>query len=105
MAAMNSNAEEIKISPKHSGTKKIFDNPILERLSRTHISIPITIFLLISLVLLVYAFVYTNLPKVAIPALFVGGLLTFSLMEYAAHRYLFHLKPDKKWKRIIQYHM
>src|SRR5690554_4147109 len=105
MAAMSSSGGEMKISPKHSGTKKVFDNPILERLSRTHSSVPITIFLSSSLALLIYALAFTNLSIALITTLYVGGLLTFSFMEYAAHRYLFHLKPDKKWKKTIQYHM
>lgn len=105
MKIINHNEVAFKISPKHNGTKKIFDNPILERLSRTHISVPITIFLSTSLALLLYAFVYTNMPFIAIPALFVGGIVTFSLMEYTAHRFLFHMKLNKKWKKTIQYHM
>ncbi len=94
-----------KIKPKHSGSKRIFENPILERLSRTHISIPISIFITISVGLLIYAVMYTNLPVPVIPFLFLGGFLFFTFMEYMAHRYLFHMKPDKSWKRTIQYNM
>lgn len=94
-----------KPKPKHSGSKKIFDNPILERLSRTHISVPISIFVTISIILLGYAIAYTSLPVALIPFLFLGGFLFFTLMEYLAHRYLFHMKPDKNWKKVVQYNM
>jgi sterol desaturase/sphingolipid hydroxylase (fatty acid hydroxylase superfamily) len=104
MAEMD-NSEGFRIKPKHQGTKALFDNPILERLSRTHISIPITLYLLLSAGLLYYAFRYTILPGMYIPFLFFSGFLTFTLIEYLMHRYLFHMKPDKKWKRIIQYNL
>jgi sterol desaturase/sphingolipid hydroxylase (fatty acid hydroxylase superfamily) len=92
-----------KIRPKHSGTKKMFDNPLLERLTRTHIAIPITILLSIAAFLLYYAFRHTNLPAVYIPFLFLGGFVFFTLLEYLAHRYLFHMKPDKEWKKKFVY--
>ena len=93
------------IRPKNSGTKKIFNNPILERLSRTHISITITIFILISLFLFYYAYLHTTLSPVLIPFLFIGGFLFFTLMEYLAHRFLFHMRPTTVWKEKMQYHL
>ena len=91
--------------PKNTGSKKIFDNPILEQLSRTHISIPIGIFVTISLGLLYYAIVHTYLPLFAIVALFLSGWIFFTLLEYIAHRFLFHMHPNTEWKRKIQYGM
>lgn len=97
------NLGENVIRPKNSGRKQIFKNPVLEKLSRTHISIPIAIFISISAGLLYYAFLYTTLPGYLIPFLFLSGLLFFSFFEYIAHRYLFHMKPDTRIKKIIQY--
>ncbi|MBO9701620.1 MAG: sterol desaturase family protein [Sporocytophaga sp.] len=91
--------------PKNSGTKQLFDNPILERLSRTHISIPISIFIVISSVLLFYAFRYTTLPGILIPFLFLGGFLFFTLIEYLVHRFVFHMEPTSNFKKKIQYNM
>ncbi|MFN6944571.1 MAG: sterol desaturase family protein [Cytophagaceae bacterium] len=91
------------IRPKHSGTKQIFDNPILERLSRTHISVPITIFLSISAGLLYYGFLYTTLVSYLIPVVFAVGLLTFSFIEYLVHRYVFHMDTSTPLKRKVQY--
>ncbi|GAL83759.1 fatty acid hydroxylase [Sporocytophaga myxococcoides] len=91
--------------PKNSGTKQLFDNPILERLSRTHISIPISIFVVISAVLLYYAFRYTTLPGYLIPLLFLGGFLFFTLIEYLVHRFVFHMEPTSNFKKKIQYNM
>lgn len=94
-----------RIRPKHTGTKKIFDNPILERLSRTHIAVPVSMFILFSLLLLYYAIVYTNLPPAIVPFLFLSGLLLFTLIEYMAHRFLFHMNTNTKFKKKIQYNL
>ncbi|MFL5729986.1 MAG: sterol desaturase family protein [Cytophagaceae bacterium] len=93
------------IRPKHSGTKRVFDNPILERLTRTHIAVPITIFLSISAALLYIAFLRTALDKILVPFLFLSGLLFFSLFEYLLHRYVFHMQPTSGLKKKIQYNM
>lgn len=95
--------EVFKIKPKHSGSKKIFDNPFLEKLSRTHISVPIGMFVGFSMVLLWYAFLYTTLSASLIPILFFSGFFAFTLIEYLLHRFLFHMKPDKKWKQNVTY--
>ena len=93
------------VKPKHAGTKKIFENPLLEKLTRTHIAMPISIFIVISIGLLLYAFKYTTLEPWAIPMLFLAGFLFFTFLEYIAHRFLFHMKPDNDFKSSIQYHM
>lgn len=93
------------IRPKNSGTKKIFHQPLLEKLTRTNIYIPISIFLIIAAGLLYFAIVHTHLSLVAIPFLFLAGWLFFTFLEYIAHRYLFHLNADTPWKRKMQYHL
>jgi len=94
---------EEKVRPKNNGTKKLSDNPIVEKLTRTHISVPIAILLSIAAGLLYFAVLHTNLPVPIIPVLFLSGLLFFTLIEYLAHRYLFHMKPNKEWKRKFAY--
>jgi sterol desaturase/sphingolipid hydroxylase (fatty acid hydroxylase superfamily) len=96
---------ETFIKPKHDGTKKVFDNPVLERLSRTHISVPITIFMTTAAGLLYYAHLYTDLNPYLIPFLFLAGFIFFTFLEYMAHRYLFHMKPTNEWKRKIAYNI
>ncbi len=91
------------IKPKHTGTKQIFENPLLERLSRTHISIPISLFIVISVCLLFIAVQYTSLRTGAVVALFFAGFMTWTFMEYMLHRYVFHMKPTSEWKRKLQY--
>ncbi|QHT67890.1 fatty acid hydroxylase [Rhodocytophaga rosea] len=91
------------VRPKNTGQKVIFDNPVLESLTRTHIAVPISIFVLFSIGLIVYAFTYSQLPSYLIGILFISGLLIFSLVEYIVHRYVFHMDTDTDLKEKIQY--
>jgi sterol desaturase/sphingolipid hydroxylase (fatty acid hydroxylase superfamily) len=91
------------VRPKNTGQKVIFDNPVLESLTRTHIAVPISIFVLFSIGLIVYAFTYSQLPSYLIGVLFISGLLIFSLVEYLVHRYVFHMDTDTELKEKIQY--
>jgi 4-hydroxysphinganine ceramide fatty acyl 2-hydroxylase len=92
-----------KTRPKHTGTKKLFDNPILEALSRTHIMIPISMWLTLSVFLGWYAFTHTDMGAPMIATLFITGLLVFSLFEYVLHRYLYHITPTSENRAKLQY--
>lgn len=92
-----------KTRPKNSGTKRLFDNPILEALSRTHIMVPISMWLALSIFLGWYAFTYTDMSNALIGGLFMAGLFSFTLFEYILHRYLYHLTPSTPQRAKIQY--
>ncbi|MEQ8926691.1 MAG: sterol desaturase family protein [Fulvivirga sp.] len=94
-----------EIKPNNKGTKQLSDNPWIERLTRTHISIPITLFLLYSGALLYYSTTNTELSTGITVALFLFGLLAFSLVEYLMHRYLFHMQVYTKARAKMQYIM
>ncbi len=91
------------MTPKNKGTKVLFNNKWLERLSRTHISVPITIFLLYSGGLLYWSVANTSLQLGATVALFLTGLLVFTLVEYIMHRYLFHMSTYTSLRKKLQY--
>jgi sterol desaturase/sphingolipid hydroxylase (fatty acid hydroxylase superfamily) len=91
------------IKPKNKGQKVMFDNPILEKLTRTHIAVPISIFVIAAIALATYAFMYTDLPRIRIALLFLSGLLAFSLVEYVMHRYLFHMSTHTARREKLQY--
>lgn len=95
--------EAPKIKPKHNGTKQLFENPILEKLSRTHISVPVTMFFVIGAVLGWYAFTHTDLSYWLIGGLFFAGLLTFTFIEYWAHRGLYHMDTSTPGRAKFQY--
>lgn len=91
------------IKPKNKGQKVMFDNPVLEKLTRTHIAVPISIFVIAAIALATYAFIYTDLPSIRIAVLFLSGLLAFSLVEYVMHRYLFHMSTHTRRREKLQY--
>lgn len=94
---------EHTITPKQKGSKQLFNNPILERLSRTHIAVPLTLYTLIALGWLYYGAYYAGLSGGSIVSMFILGFLTLTLLEYLAHRYFFHMEPTSKVKARIQY--
>jgi hypothetical protein len=89
--------------PQHQGTRQLFSNPVLEKLSRTHIAIPVTIFFLYAFALGAWNVRYTDLPLSATIVLFFIGWLTFTWVEYQVHRHVFHLPTYTTWRQNFQY--
>ena len=96
-------AETVKAKPNNKGTGKAFDNPILERLSRTHILVPISILGSASIFVLVYGIYNQLVPAVIVPALFISGTLLFTLIEYLIHRYVFHIPATNEKRAKFQH--
>lgn len=93
------------IKPQNKGTKQLFENPVLEKLSRTHISVPLIIFFLYSSGLLYWSITHTALSAGTTVLMFLVGLVTFTWVEYNVHRYIFHLKPSTPSRAKAQYTM
>lgn len=91
------------ITPKNSGGKQLFQNPFLEKLSRTHILVPISVFALFASFWIYYGMTSKQLSWGVLLATFTIGVLAFTLVEYLVHRYLFHLIPDTPSKANFQY--
>lgn len=94
---------ELKNKPHTKGTKALFKNPLLEKLTRTHIAAPLIIFTVISTALMVYGFQHDFITVVNAPVLFVSGLLIFTLIEYVMHRFVFHLHPKTEKQEKFAY--
>ncbi len=94
-----------EIKPQNKGTKQLFKNPILEKLSRTHISVPLTIFFVYSAALLYWSVTHTTLSIATTVAMFFIGVISFTWVEYNVHRYVFHMTPDTEKKAKAQYTM
>ncbi len=88
---------------KSNGTKQLFDNPILEKLTRSHFSVPLTILITISGFLSYWGLTQIGLEVGIFATLFIIGFFSWTLGEYFIHRFIFHMSDDKKWKRAIQY--
>ena len=91
------------MKPNHKGTAQLFENPFLEKLTRTHIAAPISIFILVSSGLIIYGYSHGFMTVLSAIGLFFIGWFIFTFVEYIAHRYLFHMDTDTEIKKEIQY--
>jgi len=82
---------------------RVFRNPLLEKLTHTHIAWPLSIFYGTALILLGYTLYEGFLGAGASILLFFTGLLAFTLVEYLVHRYTFHMEADSPKKERLQY--
>lgn len=92
-----------KSTPKDKGTTQLFKNPILEKLTRTHISIPITVLSGAAAGLIAYALYHNLVSAYSIILFFLIGFFLFTLTEYLMHRYLYHIEPKTESRKKFQY--
>jgi len=95
-------AVEKKGIPKAEGTK-VFKNPIIEKLTRTHVAVPISILSSFVAWMVYWGIITTPLSILAIIGLFLVGVLAFSLVEYLIHRYFFHMPTTTPSREKMQY--
>ncbi|WP_209329636.1 sterol desaturase family protein [Lunatimonas salinarum] len=91
--------------PDNNGSARMFANPVLEKISRTHISVPIAMFIGMGIYSLYWGVTTTEISFLGAILLLIGGFLTFTLVEYIMHRYLYHMEPDTHLKDKMQYSM
>lgn len=91
--------------PKHKGSAKLFDNPLLEKLTHTHISIPLVIFTGIAAVLIYYGVVEKGFQVPEMILLFVAGVTFFTFVEYIMHRYFYHMPATTEKRKKMAYTM
>jgi len=89
----------------HKGYQPLFKNKLLDRLTRTHIAVPISLFAIYSVILLYWAVDKIGTSFSMAILLFIGGFLTLTLVEYLVHRFLFHILENKEWKKKLAYTM
>ena len=76
-----------------SASPRVFDNLVLDKLSRVHWTFPL-VYLPFSV-----AFLWAASSRLGVPAivgLTIAGYLLWTLSEYVFHRYLFHWEPPGK---------
>lgn len=96
---------ETQIKPHHQGTKRLFENPVLEWLTRTHIAVPLIVFFIYASVLLYWSITHTTLSAPLTVSMFFLGLIAFTWVEYMVHRYLFHMGTSTETRAKMQYTM
>jgi sterol desaturase/sphingolipid hydroxylase (fatty acid hydroxylase superfamily) len=70
---------------------RIFQSPVLEALTKTHIAVPLVIFYGIGAASGYVAVHILHLHLFATLSLYLAGALFFTLIEYTAHRKLYHM--------------
>ena len=93
------------VRPKHKGSAQLFQNPVLERLSHTHIALPVGIFAATTLLSLYYGLTNGFMSGASALGLFLVGLFAFTFAEYAVHRYLYHIPATTPERAKFQYTM
>lgn len=93
------------IKPTNEKAGKMFENAVLDKLTTSHASIPITMLILFALGFLYWGSQHTMLNANQFISMFLIGALSWTLFEYLMHRYLYHMIPTNNIKGWIQYNM
>lgn len=88
------------------GQARLFGNKYLEILTKGHPLLIWGIYLPLIIYLLYYSYTGLGFGALKIIFLFLGGVLFWTLFEYIAHRYLFHLeaKSERGQKLVYIFH-
>ena len=90
-----SDAERLSASPR------LFDNPLLDKLSRVHWTVPLFVYVPIIGALGVVS--CRLLPPLVVVAFAMLGYLIWTLIEYFGHRYLFHWEFPGEFGRRLHF--
>lgn len=86
-----------------SDSGRIFQNPVLEALTKTHIAIPLTLFYGSGVAAMLYGILGLKLDLAGSIGIFLVGAFFFTLVEYLVHRYFYHMEADNPKRARIQY--
>jgi sterol desaturase/sphingolipid hydroxylase (fatty acid hydroxylase superfamily) len=93
------------IKPKNDKAAKMFTNPVLDKLTSSHASIPISMLVLFGIGFLYWGIQHTPLTIRNYVSLVIVGFFSWTLFEYLMHKHLYHMLPTNKIKGWIQYNM
>ncbi|MFN7119579.1 MAG: sterol desaturase family protein [Saprospiraceae bacterium] len=68
----------------------LFQNKWLDKLTRSHIAIPVSLFFLYAIGLLYYTKIATELSNTQVIGLFFCGTVFLTFVEYMVHRFAYH---------------
>ena len=95
---MESSNAEMRRTEVLRASPRMFENDLLDKLSRVHPVVPILLFVPAVAVFTVLAAV-NDLGPFSIIAWAVGGYLFWTLCEYWIHRIIFHFEPEEGSER------
>ncbi len=84
---------------------RMFESDWMETFSHVHPITPLLIFVPLTGWMLYLSAARRGLSAPAIAGLFLVGLLIWTLVEYAMHRFVFHYEPKSKWGKQLHFVM
>jgi sterol desaturase/sphingolipid hydroxylase (fatty acid hydroxylase superfamily) len=95
-------AERLYVSNKNE-TVRMFQSDFMEFFSRVHPVTPLILYLPVVGYMLYVSLWQRQLSIIAVTALFLLGVLLWTLTEYLIHRYVFHYKPKSRWGKRLHF--
>ena len=95
-------ADRLYVSNKNE-TVRMFESDFMEFFSRVHPVIPLALYLPVVGYMLYVSLWRRQLSFVALAALFLLGILLWTLIEYLIHRYIFHYEPKTRWGKQLHF--
>lgn len=95
--------KEAQKTIKHSGSARMFENEWLEKMTRSHFLIPLSILTTIALTLGYWGYYQIGFSLQQIALWSLAGFFSWTLAEYILHRFVFHMAEDLPIKKKIQY--
>jgi len=95
-------AERLYVSNKNE-TVRMFESGFMEFFSRVHPVTPLVLYVPVVGYMLYTSVWQRQLSIVAVTALFLLGVLLWTLTEYLIHRYVFHYEPKTRWGKQLHY--
>ena len=87
----------------NKGRAQLFSNPALEALTKTNLFVIWGIYTPVLSWMIFYAYKHFHYSGLHIFLLWCSGMFFWTLFEYVAHRFLFHLISETEWGQKIIY--
>lgn len=95
-------AEKLYVSNSEESIR-LFDNPLMEALSKVHFSVPLIVFVPLISSLYYMGISSGDLSLMTILMYFIGGLFMWTVTEYMLHRFIFHYHPTSEFGKKIHF--
>ena len=86
-------------------TKRMFESNFMEFFSHVHPATPVVLYGPVIGFMLYLAIAHNKLSLLAVLGFFIFGILTWTLLEYVIHRYVFHYQPKTRWGKLLHFIM
>lgn len=84
-------------------SQRMFKNDFLESLTKIHYTVPLIFWIPVIIYLVYKAYAIGEISGGNVALYFIGGLIFWTLAEYALHRWIFHYHPTTEWGKRIAF--